>query len=305
MGRADGGGPAPVAVVVPQSFRDMPRWWREGTGWLEALPRLVRAYCDRWQLAVTGGMAHGSNAAVVPVVRAGEFLVLRLTPPGAAVAAQVEALRFWDGRGTVRLIDADVEGGVMLLERLAMDASLEGLPVAEAMPLLGRMMRRLAVPAPEHVPRTVDVVAARMPALPGEWERCGRPFPESTLVRAFEAGERLSRTESRLAVNGDLHSGQVLRGEREPWLTVDPVLMRGDIAYDLARILWTRIDEMDDEGDILRHFRSMADAAGVDRDHGRDWVVFRAVDYWLWGLTAGLTEDPQRCRRLLAPLARR
>jgi len=28
-------------------------------------------------------------------------------------------------------------------------------------------------------------------------------------------------------------------------------------------------------------------------------VVFRAVDYWLWGLDAGLTEDPLRCRRLV------
>jgi streptomycin 6-kinase len=291
--------------LVPQSFRDMPRWWREGTGWLEALPQLVRAYCDRWQLTVTGELAHGSNAAVFPVARAGDSLVLRLTPPGDEVAAQVEALRFWAGRGTVRLIDADIEGGVMLLERLAMDASLRDRPVAEAMAVLGRMMRRLAIPAPEHVRSTADVVATRMAALWGEWERCGRPFPESTLAQARDAGERLSRTESRLAVNGDLHSGQVLRGERETWLTVDPVLMRGDIAYDLARIIWTRIDDMDDRGDILRHFRSAVDAAGIDRDHGRDWVVFRAVDYWLWGLTAGLTEDPERCRRLLAPFIRR
>ncbi|GIE33765.1 hypothetical protein Ait01nite_068100 [Actinoplanes italicus] len=34
------------------------------------------------------------------------------------------------------------------------------------------------------------------------------------------------------------------------------------------------------------------------RDHGRDWVLFRTVDYWLWGLGAGLTEDPVRCHRL-------
>jgi hypothetical protein len=32
----------------------------------------------------------------------------------------------------------------------------------------------------------------------------------------------------------------------------------------------------------------------------RDRVVFRAVDYWLWGLHHGLTEDPGRCHRLLA-----
>jgi hypothetical protein len=39
--------------------------------------------------------------------------------------------------------------------------------------------------------------------------------------------------------------------------------------------------------------------ARLDRDHARDWVIFRTVDYWLWGLNAGLTEDPLRCRRLV------
>jgi streptomycin 6-kinase len=291
-------------VAVPQSFRDMPRWWAEGPGWLDALPRLAQTYCSRWQLTVTGELAHGSNAAVIPVVRAGHPFVLRLTPPGPEVADQVAALRFWNGRGTVELIDADVAGGAMLLERLAVGGSVRDLPVAEAVPVLGAMMRRLAIPAPAHVPSTADVVAARLPVLPVEWERCGRPFPEDTLRQALAAGGRLSRTGSELAVNGDLHSDQVLRGERERWLTVDPVLMRGDIAYDLGRILWTRVDEMSDADEITRHFESAVDAAGIDPGHGRDWIVYRTVDYWLWGLTAGLTEDPQRCRRLLQPFTR-
>jgi len=290
-------------ITVPQSFLAMPRWWSEGSAWLEALPRLVHTYCSRWQLTVTGDMKHGSNAAVVPVARAGEPLVLRLTPPGPSVAEQADALRFWDGRGMVQLIDADPAGGVMLLERLATDASLRDVPVAEAIPILGRMMRRLAIPAPGHVRSTADVVASRMATLQAEWERWGRPFPEPVLRRALAAGSRLSRTESPLAVNGDLHSEQVLRGGRERWLAVDPVLMRGDIAYDLGRILWTRIDDMSDATEINRHFEAAVSAAEVDRDHGRDWVLFRTIDYWLWGLGVGLTEDPERCRRLMLAFA--
>lgn len=288
-------------ITVPRTFLDMPRWWKEGTAWPEALPRLVDTYCARWRLTVTGAMTHGSQAAVVPVTRAGEPFVLRLTPPGPGVAEQAEALRFWAGHGTVRLLDADVPGGAMLLERLG--ATLQDLPVARALPVLGEMMRRLAIPAPPHVRSTAEVVTARTAALRAEWERWDRPFPEATLRQALAAGARLSRTESPLAVNADLHCAQVLRGDRERWLTVDPVLMRGDIGYDLGRILWTRIDEMSDAREIVGHFEAVVDAAGLDRDHGRDWVVFRATDYWLWGLGAGLTEDPGRCRRLLLAFA--
>ncbi|MEU8664270.1 aminoglycoside phosphotransferase family protein, partial [Actinoplanes philippinensis] len=249
-----------------------------------------------------GEPAHGSHALVVPVRRDGERLMLRLTPPGPDVTGQVAALRFWDGRGTVRLFDADTDAGVMLLERLSR-TSLGDVPVDEAMHVLGAMTRRLAVPAPDHVRSTADAVAGRVAALGGEWERLGRPFDERILRRALSVGERLSHGAGGDAVDADLHSAQVLRGDREPWLMVDPVLMRGDRAFDLGRVLWTRLDEMPARADVVRGFDIAVRAAALDRDHARDWVLYRAVDYWLWGLGAGLTEDPLRCERLVAVFA--
>lgn len=45
-----------------------------------------------------------------------------------------------------------------------------------------------------------------------------------------------------------------------------------------------------------------ADAADLDRDRARRWALLRAVEYWLWGLKAGFTEDPVRCRRIVEAL---
>ena len=291
-------------ILVPSTFRAMPRWWRDGTGWLDALPQLVADQCARWHLTVTGEPAHGSNALVVPVTRGDDRFVLRLTPPAPDVADQVAALRFWDGRGTVQLIQADLRAGIMLLERLgtagvAPAGSLERVPSGEAVAVLGWMMRRLAIPAPPQVPSTAGVVARRVAALPEEWRRLGRPFGADLLDQAIAAGRRLVRIDSDLAVDADLHSGQVLRATREPWLAVDPVLLRGDIAYDLARVLWTRVDDMPDADAIRDHLDIAVAAAEVTAAHGRDAILFRTVDYWLWGLAAGLTEDPARCRRLV------
>jgi streptomycin 6-kinase len=288
-----------MVVTVPRAFLESPRWWRGGGEWLAGLPELVAAQCARWRLTVGGEPAHGSNALVVPVTRDGGEFVLRLSPPGPDVADLAGALRFWDGRGTVRLVDEDAAAGVMLLERLA-PTSLADVPVDEAMHVLGAMMLRLAVPAPDHVPGTGAAVAGRMASMGQEWERLGRPFDETILHQALEIGAGLSRDAGGDAVDGDLHSAQVLRAGREPWLVVDPVLMRGDRAFDLGRVLWTRLDEMAAPGDVVRGFDIAVRAAGLDRDHGRDWVLFRAVDYWLWGLGAGLTEDPLRCHRLVS-----
>lgn len=288
----------PGDIVIPKAFLEMPRWWREGADWLGALPETVVATCRRWHLRITDDLLYGSNAIVVPVRRGSEPLALRLTPPGPEVSDQVAALRFWDGRGTVRLVAADLAAGAMLLERLAIDGSLRDVPIEEALPVLGAMMRRLAVPAPPEVPSTGRIVADRAAELPAEWRRLGRPFDEAFLRQAIEAAGRLQHPPTDLAVDGDLHSGQVLRGLREPWLTVDPVLLRGDIAYDLGRMLWTRLDEMPTAGSIRAGFEAVVAAARLDRAHARDSVLFRTADYWLWCLSNGLTEDPVRCDRL-------
>jgi streptomycin 6-kinase len=282
--------------VVPQAFLDMPRWWREGTAWLDALPATAEAACRRWDLRLDGEPQHGSNALVLPVRRGDERLALRLTPPGPEVRDQVAALRFWAGRGTVRLQAADLAAGAMLLERLAMDGCLRARPIEEALAVLGAMMRRLAVPAPESVPSTAAIVTDRAATLPADWERLGRPFDKAFLTAATDSAARLTERDGFLAVNGDLHSGQVLRGTREPWLTVDPVLLRGDIAYDLGRMLWTRLDELPD---IRAGLDIAVAAARLDAERARDWVVFRTLDYWLWCLSHGLTEDPVRCARLV------
>jgi streptomycin 6-kinase len=289
-------------VTIPSSFRRMPRWWT-GSAWLDSVPDLASTMCRRWRLEIIGEPAHGSNALVFPVRRGGSLFVLRLTPPGDDVVEQVSALRFWAGRGTVELVDADVDAGAMLLERLDNTRSLLHVRAADAMVVLGAMMRRLAVPATTDVVSTVEVVESRAATLRQEWLDLGRPFDEAFLHQAILAGSELGRFDSAVAVNGDLHSAQVLRGTREHWLTVDPVLLRGDIAYDLARVLWTRIDEMPDWASITDHFDAAVQAAGIEAEHGRNSVLFRAVDYWLWGLRVGLTEDPERCRRLLIALS--
>lgn len=287
-----------TVIMIPSTFLAMPRWWHEGQNWLTQLPLLVESQCRAWRLKIAGEPWHGSNALVVPVRRGAEELALRLTPPGDNVGSEVAALRFWNGRGTVRLLDADVPAGATLLERLDGARSLEDIPLTTAVPVIARMMRRLAVPGPSGVPSTAQIVASRAEELEQQWHHHAQPFSEKTLTAAVSCAGELRSTDSDLAVNGDLHFGQVLAGGSEEWLTIDPVLYRGDIEYDLARILWSRLDEMDDRA-VQVHFDTIVSEAGLDEARAVRWVIFRSVDYWLWGLERGLTEDPARCDRLV------
>ncbi|TFC61198.1 kinase [Cryobacterium sp. TMT2-15-1] len=288
-------------ILVPRTFREMPRWRTDGTKWLDSLSERLANQCVEWSLRPDGSALHGSNAIAVPVTRHGVPFLLRMAPPHPSFQLEIYALRFWDGRGTVRLIEHDSDAGAMLLERLDTTETLSSAPLIDAVPVIARLMRRLAVPAETtDAASTADVVAARVGLLKAEWERLGKPFDRAILQQTLKTAQDLSSTPHDDAVNADLHFDQVLAGTREPWLAVDPVLLRGDIEYDLARILWTRLDEMTDDTEVLFHFDTVVREAQLDRERAWKWVLYRSVDYWLWGLDHGLTTDPERCRRLVA-----
>jgi len=289
-------------IVVPGSFREMPRWWADpvGQSWLESLPERAENRCRRWGLSVDGAVMHGSNALVVPVRRGAQPLVVRLAPPGGDVVAEAAALRVWDGRGTVCLYDVDEGDGAMLLERLDGRRTLAGEPLEYAITVLAGLVSTLAIPVPGNVQGTDEIASEHLENFEREWSALNAPFPRQYLDAAIScAAERSAVQSLPFAVDGDLHFDQVLAGTREPWVVVDPVLLRGDPEYDLARILWSRLDEITGEAAVRRLFDLFVSTANVPGDRASEWVVIRSTSYLLWGLSHGLTEDPPKCQRLL------
>jgi len=64
-------------------------------------------------------------------------------------------------------------------------------------------------------------------------------------------------------------------------------------------VMWSRLDELTGDRDVLAAFDSFVTAAQVPADRAAAWVRIRSMPYLLWGLERGLTLDPPRCRRLL------
>lgn len=244
---------------------------------------------------------HGSNALVVPVLRDREAFALRLTPPGDDVANEADALRFWDGRGTVRLLDCDEERGAMLLERLDGSHTLAAEPILPAIEMLAELTRVLAIPATGDIRSTKDIATDLLAAATSTAaDTEASPVADRELRRVIEfAAERASAPISDTAVDGDLHFEQVLAGSRMPWIVVDPVLLRGDSEYDLGRVLWSRLDELPHDEDVIQAFDTFVRIAEVPAERARAWVVLRSFSYLTWGIEHGLTEDPVRCLRLI------
>lgn len=82
-----------------------------------------------------------------------------------------------------------------------------------------------------------------------------------------------------LLANRDMHYQNVLAGDREPWLVIDPKVMRGDAEFGLAPLLWRRLEEAGGPAGLRRRFDALVGEAGLDAELARGWTLLRAVDY--------------------------
>jgi streptomycin 6-kinase len=292
-------------IVVPREFAQatVTRAGEADRQWVDRLPSLVESLCQEWDLAIEGAPMHGYLGLVVPVRRAGEPCVLKVSWRDESTAHEALALSTWNGNGAVRLLAARPALDAMLLERLDSGRSLEDVALPEAVAVAGRLLRRLAVPAPEGPPRLQEVAARLAESLPERWERYGRPMPRRQLDAARELAVQLGTRAGSLLVNYDLHYTDVLAGGREPWLAVDPKVVVGDPEYGVAQLLWRKLEAMQAQGGLELYFRALTEAAGLDPDLARSWTLVRCAEYWLWGVSVGLTEDPARCEAIVNWLA--
>jgi streptomycin 6-kinase len=291
---------------IPPAFRELVAGraaepYVSGDDWLRTLPGLVDGHLGEWALEVDGPAWFGECALVVPVRRGRERLVLKLTWPHAEAEQEHLALRAWNGRGAVRLVAADPSAFTMLLERLDGDTDLSSVPILEACEVLGGLFRRLDQPALPQLPR-LSVQAAR-------WaEQLGSPPPALPRRLATQARSLLGdltgdgQRDTRL-VHSDLHYANVLAGQREPWLAIDPKAMAAEWAYAVAPAVWNRSVEAARAHNLRLHLRLRADlvaeAAGLDGDRVRAWTFVRLVVNALWA-SAHLPESAEFHGRMIA-----
>lgn len=203
------------------------------------------------------------------------------------------ALRRWNGDGAVRLLGADPHRRALLLERLG-PADLHAVPDLEACRIVAGLYRRIHVPALPQLRSLPDLVR-RWTAELGNLPR-GAPIPHRLVEQAVSLGTDLAsdRAAVEVVLHTDLHYGNVLAGQRDPWAVIDPKPVNGDPHYELAPMLWNRWGEIagDLREGVRRRFWVLVDEAGLDEDRARAWVIVRMAHNAMWACADGSPPDP-------------
>jgi len=264
--------------------------------WLAALPDRVEQLAERWGLDLGEPFEPGGNCSwVAPATEPdGRDVVLKVSWQHTEALHEAEGLAALSGEGAVEVYrfeqlaparpgagpDGDTGGTTaMLLERCRPGTELRLRPEAEQHVVVTDLLRSVrAVELPsDHQFRPLSMMAdywvaeaeASLEVDPGELD-AGLAREGLALFRELS---RPGPADALLLT--DLHAGNVLSGERRPWLLIDPKPYVGDPHYDVLQHLLNCDESL--AADPIGLLTEVADLAGLDPGRVRQWLFARCV----------------------------
>ena len=257
-----------------------------GAAWLDALPTLLDECAQRWSL-VLGEPFDLSYNYVAAATQHGAPVVLKAGVPHPELHSEITAMQIFGGQGAARVLDADPERGLLLLERV-----FPGDVLATLCPEHDDVATRIAADVMLRVWRTLPPErAAPFPSLErwthgiDELAASAHPAFEPDLVQHAVALRRqlLDSAPDAVLLHGDLHHLNILRAERDDsgWLLIDPKGVIGERAYDCGPFLmnptgWMRRSS-DPRAQLNRRIALLSDALALDPARVRGWALVHCV----------------------------
>jgi len=274
----------------------------EGKRWLKAFPNLLEEAVQRWGLTDIrpvpnlsyNFVAFATGSPLTPGLspqRGERSIVLKLGVPQRELTSEITALRFYDGRGICRLLDADAEKGMLLLERLEPGRMLATVRDDEhATRIAVDVMRQLWRPVPEN---QEDLIQLK------DWfdgfKRLHKRFNGGTgplPKRLVETAESLStdllaENKDETLLHGDFHHFNVLESARG-WLAIDPKGVIGPRGYEVGPLLTNPVPDFlngsNPRAQTTRRIAILSEQLGMERENIRDWAICHTVLSAWWSV---------------------
>ena len=134
------------------------------------------------------------------------------------------------------------------------------------------------------------------------------PFPSPSWIGRAPAlfEELIASPAEPVLLHGDLHQGNILAAEREPWLCIDPKGVVGEPVCGTGPLLLNELPSPLDVSAVrrvlLRRADQLAEELGFDRARLRAWGVVRMVLVAFWSVEdhGGVWEEARACAEALS-----
>ena len=249
---------------------------------------------------------------VANATQRGEPVILKIGVPNNELKSEIAALRYYNGRGACRLLDADAEKGMLLLEHLQPGHMLSTLVDDErATRIAAEGMLNLWRPIPEN---RGDFIRLK------DWfdgfKRLRKRYNGKTgnlpqrLVETAEALSRelLAENKDEVLLHGDFHHYNLLESARG-WLAIDPKGVIGPRGYEVGPLLINPVPDFlngdNPRAQTENRITILSEMLSMERERIWGWGLCHAVLSAWWSIDdndPGWGEYGIRCAELFTTL---
>jgi streptomycin 6-kinase len=264
----------------------------EGAAWLKRIPDLVRRAERTWSISAGRPFELSYNYVAPAEMRDGTHLVLKIGFPGdKEFQSEIDSLLLFNGKGMARLLEYERDYATMLLERIEPGSSLEEVQDdANATRVLASVASTIHRPLNEthNFPSVADWFGG-FGRHRNAFDGSTGPMPSRIFEEAEELYAELIATMTRPGlVHGDLHHGNVLSGNREPWIAIDPKGVIAELAFETAAMLrnpYSRVEQSTNMYQLLTgRIIILSEELEIEPDRIRNWGFAQTVLSAIWSI---------------------
>ena len=276
-------------IQVPNNFKKSLIYSRgeEGKKWLDELPDIVEKLSERWQLEIFSPFTLSYNY-VCPVKRIdGSPAVLKLEFTTEKARTEFEALKIFDGDGVVKILEEDSGSKALLLERALPGISLKSVKEDQKRTeIMIGIMKRLRKPAPKkHELIFIEDWGKSFERHRKQFNGGTGPFKKYVFEKAEKTFFALAASQKeKVLLHGDLHHGNILSAEREPFLAIDPKGIVGEAEYEVGAMLRNELPKNRAAAKKILDLRldQLSVGLGYDRQRIKEWAFSQAMLAAVW-----------------------
>ena len=279
---------------LPASFvNTITTTFAAGRQWLARLPEAIGHYERHWYIDILPNYPNLSYNFVAPArLQDGSVAVFKLAVSQDEFAAEVKALQAWNGRGAVKLLNADLQGGAMLLERLEPGTSfwLIKNDVLAASTCAHLLLQLWSNSADLGQFRNIESWSQALVSYAETFTPGSSPIPYHFIDKAMELRKDLLTEKDIVLLHGDLHHDNMLAAKREPFLAIDPKGISGPRGYDVGSFFLNPEDPaITDDWKRLtaQRLEIFSDILGFSKAYLASWAYVHCILSLSWSLEAG------------------
>jgi streptomycin 6-kinase len=257
-----------------------------GKGWLTSLPNTMEFLSAQWKLKNLIPVDNMTfNYVVKAITDTNRPVILKISADEKSISDEIQALKYFDGRGSVQLIAHNEKYHALLLQQAVPGITLKSLYSSRMEYVMDCYIGTMEKLHNRNLPRQHNYRHIH------DWltaidKLTSHDCPPYLIKKAIALKkELLASITIEIFLHGDLHHDNILKDE-EYWLAIDPKGVVGEPEFEIAAFDFMYVKELANMDDVNNIFEArinlLAQKAQLNPQRIKDWIFVRLILMVAW-----------------------